>query len=62
MHAWEYLVIARNAPIDTGSLNDKGKEGWELVTVVYDQERHEWVAYYKRALPEVPPPPPPLAR
>lgn len=48
MPKWEYLVIERNAPFDSDSLNDKGKDGWELVTVVYDDERHEWFAYYKR--------------
>lgn len=61
MHTWEYLVISRNAPFDAASLNERGKEGWELVTVLYDQDRHEWVAYYKRLRPETQTPPPPLA-
>lgn len=60
MQAWEYLVLERNAPFDADSLNDKGKDGWELVTVVYDAERHEWLIYYKRAK-DVQPSEPPLA-
>lgn len=58
MRTWEYLVIARNAPFDADSLNDRGKEGWELVAVVYDQDKHEWLAYYKRPHPDTQPPPP----
>ncbi len=54
---WEYLVIARNTPFDADSLNDRGRDGWELVTIIHDLDRHEWLAYYKRPRQQAPPPP-----
>lgn len=36
MQQWEYRVVSLNDGQYTSSLNDYGREGWELVTVVPD--------------------------
>lgn len=36
MQQWEYRVVSLNDGKYTSSLNDYGRDGWELVTVVPD--------------------------
>jgi hypothetical protein len=51
---WEYMELSRKTETYlVGDLNDLGKEGWELVTVLFRRdikmgESYYWTAFVKR--------------
>jgi hypothetical protein len=58
---WEYMEISRKTETYlVGDLNDLGKEGWELVTVLFRRdikmgESYYWTAFVKRLCTDRPP-------
>jgi hypothetical protein len=56
MARWEYLYFTDadketstlHPPSHKERLNELGKEGWELVSVVFDQTGHVQKLYFKR--------------
>ncbi len=46
---WEYFVSEIDSDVtdSTDYLDEQGKDGWELVSVVeYQQYNHDWVRFY----------------
>ncbi len=60
---WEYMEVTRKTEhYLTGELNDLGKEGWELVTVLFHKDAKSslgsalvWTAFLKRPHAAAPP-------
>ncbi len=55
MQKWEYLVRHIGLAYDTDEeaetlLDARGREGWELVTVIYAHEYDKIIFYFKRPL------------
>jgi hypothetical protein len=50
---WSYEVIDQTGPLNHNVLNELGKLGWELVSVVIPRNAH-FIYYFKRPLREEP--------
>ena len=50
MQKWQYFVTTMTDHVQTDAVNEFGKDGWELVSVVYNQSTYESTLFFKRPL------------
>jgi hypothetical protein len=48
MVQWEYVSLVHDGPAPKESLDDLGREGWELVTVLQGQQTMQLLYVFKR--------------